>query len=140
MRVPGRAEQEHHAVARARTLELLPRVLRSDAAADHSRRRPRSDDLLPHLAVAVESTRREGTDLDVVGAEQPRQLREDTCGDRHRAPRRRNAAPTRCTKIGSPCSRSRAIEPSPARKALIISARAPASTIASASAPVTFAA
>ena len=85
MRVRGGAEQEHHAVARARSLELLAGVLRPDAAADHRRRRAGSRDLLSHLVVGVEGARRERPDLDVVGAEQPRQLGEDARGDRHRA-------------------------------------------------------
>ena len=48
------------------------------------RRRPRRLDLLAHLVVGVEGARRERSDLDVVGAEQPCQLGEDARGDRHR--------------------------------------------------------
>src|SRR5947208_2369570 len=57
-----------------------------------------------------------------------------------RSPRGMNDQPTRCTKIGNPYCRSRAIEPSPAMKPLIISARAPAATTGSGSMPVTLAA
>ena len=85
MSVCSGAEQEHDAVARPRPFELLVRVLGSDSAADHGRRRPDGLDLLPHLVIRVEGARRERPDLDVIGAEQPRQLGEDTGRDRHRA-------------------------------------------------------
>jgi hypothetical protein len=85
VRVGGGAEQKHDAVSRARSLELLAGVPGADPAADNGRRRPRSRDLLPHLLVGVEGSRRERPDLDVVRAQQAGELGEHTRRHRHRA-------------------------------------------------------